>query len=192
MVHYGPADLATKVAAAPAAGTSGAASAPPAACPAAPAVGPAGGEAGQDVLGSWATLDCRQEAAASVGVTVEALVAWLPPLTAHALLLPVRGPPGGLCPALAVAAWAVWFGLASPDSCSGRVPGIQSSVRGELYAATRAALLRTGPLLIVTDCLYVHRGLQRLAGRAAAPDALHGDLWCALWAAGGGGAVTSR
>ncbi len=59
-------------------------------------------------------------------------------------------------------------------------------------AALAAAGASDRPLLIVSDSQYVVRGCGRLAARAGAPDARHGDLWAALWALGGGETVLAR
>ena len=87
---------------------------------------------------------------------------------------------------MARAAWACWFGPGSPLNAAGPVPGLQTIQRAELCAALQAACRRGGPLLIVTDSRYVARGIAALRVRCGAPDALHGDLWARLWAAGGG------
>ena len=87
---------------------------------------------------------------------------------------------------LAVASWAVFFGPGDPRNGCGRVGGPQTAQRGELEAACRAAALRRGPLLIVTDSRYVADGVARLSTGPVPPEVLHADLWSALASAGGG------
>ena len=95
-------------------------------------------------------------------------------------------------PGLAVGTWGAWRGEGDPRNGCGRTPGPQTVQRSELWAALVAARARSGPLLVVTDSSYVAKGVARLLSWAEAPDAVNGDLWAALRAAGGGAAVRAR
>ena len=121
-------------------------------------------------------------------------------MAARPVRLPTLGPQLGLSetvwtdggglhpgiPGISLASWAVWWGPSDTRNACGIVDGVQTAQRGELQAALIACRQRRGPLTLVTDSRYVAEGFKRLRGWAAAPDAKHGDLWAALWAAGAG------
>ena len=69
---------------------------------------------------------------------------------------------------------------------------VHRQLRGRSFSLHCKRSHKAGPLLIVTDSMYVHRGFLALANLATAPFASHQDLWAAAAALGGGQEVTTR
>jgi hypothetical protein len=80
------------------------------------------------------------------------------------------------------AACSLWVGHASPLNAAWALPGpVQTVYRAELYAVVVAAERVAGGCVVVTDCLGVAQGAQRvLKGETPSAVSRHADLWARL------------